>query len=358
MYGTTSLVPNEVVNAVRDARGHVKRVLTDAGAATVALWGCAETGEVTMQLLASVGIPVAAVYDTYRTGEFCGHAIRDPYRDLDPSLPVIIASACSPDELHEISSYLNARSVRHFFTSAGPAHDLPLAPFKDRHRGRRGFVVGNGPSLNQIDMGRLRDEITFGSNRVYLGFPKWGFHFNYWTIEDKLVADDIRDEWNRMQGPTKFIPLDLLDRVQRHNDIVEVPFVRTPFGRGRPAFSTDPARIYWGGTVTYLLLQLAALMGCNPIYLVGVDCHYVRPDHVTELDRPWEWVSNGDDPNHFLPEYFGKGRKWHDPNVARMVTAYEAAYAYADAHGIQILNATPGSKLDVFPRVDFEQLFV
>ena len=31
---------------------------------------------------------------------------------------------------------------------------------------------------------------------------------------------------------------------------------------------------FWGGTVMYLNIQLAEYLGCNPIYLVGVDLSY------------------------------------------------------------------------------------
>ena len=38
-----------------------------------------------------------------------------------------------------------------------------------------------------------------------------------------------------------------------------------------------------------------------------------------------EIVSTSDDPNHFDPEYFGKGYRWHDPMVERMEVAYNRA---------------------------------
>jgi hypothetical protein len=351
------VIANNVVATFREAKVHLKRTLDRVGTTRVALWGCSETGEVVMQLLTSAGVPVAAVYDSVKRGSFAGQTIRDPYKELDPTLPVIIASARPPEDLREVSGYLTGRGVPYFFTTSSRTEETPLAKFRGIHRGQRCFVVGNGPSLNQIDMTRLRSEITFGSNRVYHGFAQWGFHFRYWSIEDPLVAEDIRLEWNRMTGPTKFIPTDLLKHVQNREQVVEVPFLRKQFGDGLPMFSDDPAQMYWGGTVTYLLLELAVMMGCNPIYLVGVDCHYVRPDHVKELAHPNQWLSQGDDPNHFFPQYFGKGRKWHNPNVERMVKCYEAAHAYCRSHGVTVLNATPGSKLNVFDRVDFKSLF-
>ena len=46
--------------------------------------------------------------------------------------------------------------------------DAKLKALKDCHRGRRAVIVGNGPSLNVADLERLKDEITFASNKIYL----------------------------------------------------------------------------------------------------------------------------------------------------------------------------------------------
>jgi hypothetical protein len=238
-----------------------------------------------------------------------------------------------------------------------------LSDFQNIHSGQRCFVIGNGPSLNRIDLSLLRSEITFGSNRVYHGFPKWGFGFTYWSIEDMMVAEDIADEWtSRMvtEPPypsTIFVPGDLLHLVHAQgkpcvNPCIPVNFTRNEFYPQLFPFSIDPGQISWGGTVTYLLLQLAAIMGCNPIILLGIDFNYVIPATVRRL-KPYQLVSTEDDPNHFFPEYFGKGRKWHDPFTPRMKVAYISAARAAKRHGFSILNATPGTKLKVFRRIDF-----
>jgi hypothetical protein len=78
---------------------------------------------------------------------------------------------------------------------------------------------------------------------------------------------------------------------------------------------------------------------------------------VTEGKNTTQWTSHGDDPNHFHPDYFGKGRKWHDPALPRMRKAYTAARRYCDSRGVTVLNATPGTKLDVFDKIDFSSLF-
>ena len=46
-----------------------------------------------------------------------------------------------------------------------------LRSYKNKFAGERCFVVGNGPSLNNMDMSKLSDEYTFGMNRIFLMFP-------------------------------------------------------------------------------------------------------------------------------------------------------------------------------------------
>ena len=64
-----------------------------------------------------------------------------------------------------------------------------------------------------------------------------------------------------------------------------------------------------------------------------------------------------DDPNHFNKEYFGKGKRWHDPMLDRMELAYNKAKTSFEDDGRSIINATVGGKLEIFDRVKYESLF-
>ena len=97
-------------------------------------------------------------------------------------------------------------------------------------------------------------------------------------------------------------------------------------------------------------MQIAYYMGFQTIYLVGLDHNYARPDHVVGTQT---YTSHGDDVNHFDPSYFGAGKRWHDPRVDRMEASYRVAKEMFEAAGRKLINATPQSKLDVFPKVDF-----
>lgn len=68
-------------------------------------------------------------------------------------------------------------------------------------------------------------------------------------------------------------------------------------------------------------------------------------------------VSQGDDPNHFNPGYFGKGFRWQLPDLETSEKAYALANETYRAAGRRVIDATVGGKLTIFPKTDYESLF-
>ena len=69
-------------------------------------------------------------------------------------------------------------------------------------------------------------------------------------------------------------------------------------------------RVGEGATVTNFALQIAFHMGFEKVVLIGVDHNFA-----SKGDANKTVVSEGDDPNHFMPNYFGKGVKWQLPDL-------------------------------------------
>jgi len=233
-----------------------------------------------------------------------------------------------------------------------------MAAYRNRHAGQRCFILGGGPSLLRLDPAPLRREVTFGVNAVFLIFDWLGFQPTYYAVEDWFVYEDRQaDITQKVSASQCFFPVQFssnsFDRANHHYFRALYEFDERP---GWPDFSQDPSRLVWiGGTVTYVCLQLAYYMGCNPVYLVGMDHAYSRPDHVAANGAAW--TSHGSDPNHFHPDYFGTGKRWHDPRLDRMEKSYQRADTAFRASGRRIYNATKGGRLEIFERVDYDRLF-
>jgi hypothetical protein len=223
-----------------------------------------------------------------------------------------------------------------------------IKALKDIHKGRRAFIIGNGPSLKQTDLTKLKNEFTFGMNRIYLLFPELGFTTTYFVSINDLVIEQCADEIAALPIP-KFIAWHSRRHFKTFPD--DMMFLYTTYTG--PQFAYDMTRRVWeGATVTNVALQLAFYMGFQQVILIGVDHNYA-----SEGDANKTVVSTGDDPNHFSANYFGKGFRWQLPDLDTSEIGYQKARdAYRKA-GREVLDATVGGKLTVFPKVDYNSLF-
>ena len=226
-----------------------------------------------------------------------------------------------------------------------------LAALKDIHKGERAFIIGNGPSLRQTDLSKLKNEFTFGLNRIYLLFPELGFHTTYLVSINDLVIEQFTDEILAQPMP-KFLAWHSHRHFPANLPISNLPtFLYTTYTG--PRFTKDvTGRVWEGATVTNVALQLAFHMGFQQVILIGVDHNFTSKGEANKTV-----VSEGDDPNHFMPNYFGKGARWQLPDLDTSEIGYTfAREAYRKA-GREVLDATVGGKLTIFPKVDYASLF-
>ena len=228
------------------------------------------------------------------------------------------------------------------------ANAARLRQFTDLHRGRRCFILGNGPSLAQTDLEPLRGEISFALNRGYLLRTERGFTPTYLVAVNDLVLGQCAADLAGLDLP-RFIGW----RARR----LFAPDPRIHFldtrQTGANGFSRDITReVYEGYTVTYVALQLAYYMGFDDVILIGVDHRFAtqgRPNRTV--------VSQGADRDHFSAAYFGPGFAWQLPDLARSERAYRRAHEAFVAAGRRVGDATIGGGLAVFPKVDYAGLF-
>lgn len=235
-----------------------------------------------------------------------------------------------------------------FFTRKRRDSIHAIQAYSDRHKGKRCFILGNGPSLQITNLGLLKNEFTFGMNRIYLHFPDMGFQTSYYVAVNTLVIDQCANEIMALDLP-RFVSWRGRKWLRHDADVM---FLDTDY-TDPPTFSTDvTGRVYEGSTVTYVALQLAYYMGFEEAILIGVDHSFV-----TKGTPNVTVVSDGEDPNHFSKEYFGKGFRWQLPDLEASEQAYIMAREAFESSGRRVLDATIGGKLTIFPKVDYGDLF-
>ena len=274
-------------------------------------------------------------------------------RLADPRAPgplLWIRNDDDPDAVFAIEEYPHT----HFDTD-------DLRRFHRIHDGDRCVVIGNGPSLNKLDLTKLAGEYTIGVNGIFYAADSMGYDLTYYVVEDTMVVRDNLDVIRSYQVGHRFFPSIYRDQIGEAPNTSYFMMNRGFYATTSPAycvprFSTDPGqRLYSGQSVTLINLQLAYYMGFKEIVLIGMDFSYTIPDDAT-IDGN-HITSMGDDPNHFHPDYFGKGKVWKDPKLDRVLANYQLAKLMYEADGRRVVNATPGGNLELFDRVNYDKLF-
>lgn len=94
-------------------------------------------------------------------------------------------------------------------TKEGRANTSRLMAMRGKYKGRRCFVMGNGPSLLECDLNQLGSEITIVSNAHYLIWDQLEYTPTLLAVEDRLVAEDRTKDLKMLSGVTKVFPYDL-----------------------------------------------------------------------------------------------------------------------------------------------------
>ena len=235
---------------------------------------------------------------------------------------------------------------------------------QNKHKGRRCFVIGNGPSLKTQDLSPLAREITFAMSAFWKHpiVEKW--QPTYYCIADPLFFDgsaSTRDFFGslkqRIRHTTFFVPADSARIIQQQQLL---PLEQTRYVAFPPGLNYGPItdidfvkRVPFVMSVSQLCILAAMYMGCSPIYLLGLD---------------HDWLSHTGHDRHFYEGLAGLEKHPEVRTLAdwgygtamectvKLWRIYEMLSAYARRKGIRILNATQGGFLDIFKRVNFEEI--
>jgi len=184
-------------------------------------------------------------------------------------------------------------------------------------------------------------------NRFYLAFPELGFTTSCLLSVNNLVIEQCAEDFRKLSIPT-FVTWRGRKWIRPSANL---HYLYTSYLL--PGFNGNATgRLWEGATVTYVAMQLAYYMGFKQVVLIGVDHNF------TSKGTPNSTViSDGDDPNHFNPAYFGKGFRWQLPDLETSELAYGMARDAYKKDGREILDATINGKLTVFPKVKYDSLF-
>lgn len=249
--------------------------------------------------------------------------------------------------------------MKYFIKSVlrGAKHEM-LGPSDDLIYNERGtaevdtcYVLGNGPSLQDVDVNVLDKFPSFGTNGIFLKYiPRY-----YVTISPdyyKNHEDDIRE----LACHRKYVSRGLrrLHGSGRNLRMLNCNWnvYGSCLGFNYPVplrFSRRPDRVvYLGGTVLFVCLQLAMWYGFKRIILLGVDHRFGFPRSEAVYGGRRLNIER-EDSIHFAKEYSKPGYAPHCDILATERSFMLALRVFENA-GIEIWNATSDSGLNIIPR--------
>ena len=213
-------------------------------------------------------------------------------------------------------------------------------------KGKPCFVIGGGPSLEKFKWKNLKGHRTIGCNRAYeVMEPTIIFsmdnRFLLWVRSERYGMDAKKrfDETPAYKVWLTTYPVALPD------DIFIVP-VYGNYDKGHTAFTSSMKEgLGHGNSSGYGALNLAFVLGANPIYLLGYDMnHKPQVDERGMASKKSHWHTG-----HPMPQY--------EDTVIKFRQAFVRAAPIIEEAGVKVINLNPNSGLDCFEKRSPESVF-
>lgn len=234
------------------------------------------------------------------------------------------------------------------------------AELRHRYAGRRCFVIGNGPSLKQMPLERLRGEAILTVNDFLLHAPP-GLTPLCHTIIDGAYFGDGPERATLTGTAERVSPETMTFFLLQHRRHVEGLYRDPRFVLAVGDIDTnrngDLTRAIPGlQTVANFSILIALYLGFSKIYVIGCDMSFLSDIVAVNPLRIRL--------NHFFDERdptVDLGAKgWDYASYARAILRMFDGFRFVGqlaGPGQQVFNAGVGGLLDVYPRVDFDSLF-
>ena len=261
---------------------------------------------------------------------------------------------------------LLSTNVQHFFSSYSISNWKRWKELKGKYKGKRVFLVANGPSLNITPLYLLKNENVIVFNRFMLMLERLNYIPAFYMVVDGLLGPTVKEDINYFIDNCRnvFIPDITKGELSKYSSYTKYADNVLYLYDEPLTYSKHLPFVGFGNTVIYCAFQVFQYLGFSEVVVVGNDMNYVihkSADVISEEKIKGRVNQNlrstkDDDPNHFDPRYFGKGKEFHQPTTELMDKIFanldRVAEEYSKA-GIKVVNAGYNSKVECFPKQDF-----
>lgn len=240
--------------------------------------------------------------------------------------------------------------------------DTWLNENKNIHKDKRCFILATGPSLNKLDLSKIKDEYTIGVNGIYKLADE--IDLNYFIYVSNWYWEYHVEGIKNLNCDRKFLPTDIKEYLESNYPTSWINVLRpryfTQFGYPLEVpsfFSKSPDKLFTaGGTVIFLALQLAYHLGFKEVVILGLDHTYKKDDYKKKQHGGYTYDTSKVKNAHFDKDYAPEGISV-PIDLEAMENAYQISKEIFDKDKRKILNASPGTMLDTFEKISYDKLF-
>lgn len=249
--------------------------------------------------------------------------------------------------------------------------------FKNIHKGERCFVIGNGPSIKELDFSLLKDEYVFTVNQIprnknYLELCS-NYHFwaddNFFNLdlskpEDYEVLEVMRNVVTSNNKPICFYPIKYIEFI-KENELDKI--TETHYFLSEKSFhclydkSIDYSKNTPGfGTVVQWCISMAIYMGFAQIYLLGCDSTSLinnikaAADKIDDKNYGYQITENESKRYSKLMSNFTLSKSVD--SFLKTLKDYKYLYEYCSKRNIELINLTSTTAIDSLPRNTLENI--
>ena len=218
-----------------------------------------------------------------------------------------------------------------------------LSSIEGNYSGRC-FIIGNGPSLKNIDFESLKYEYTFGSNYIFKNKDLFdALNLDFYIVQDRKAMFKIKDiiDFLNSDNTIKKIAIYNYSKHVNITDRKNIYFfygnlLRSKFVKLFDKKKIDLLDIY--PTVTITMMQIAIKLGFTELVMVGVDAS----------------ISSKMQPLHFYDDNINSSIS---VPFKKQIKAYKK-FSKLVPPNIRIINASGGGYLKIFETKELKELNV
>ena len=237
------------------------------------------------------------------------------------------------------------------------------------YKGKRCFVVGNGPSLNDIDFSRLENEYVFTVNMLMDHPDFMKLKSNFHVIADAAIfnkhsALGLEDNYflnkfeilNECENLLFFAPLEAREAIEKIglDKKIDVRYFAMALG-SRKITDIDIAGVMPSfNKVIHFALGIAICLGFDEIYILGCEETSIETCINLKLNGDADNAHCYDDSvevkNSWSKQVEIYGMSWIYRQEAEVLDNYKNIAEYCKSKNIDIYNLTKKSLIDSIPR--------